>query len=240
MMLAGAAVVFSALPSGATTVGGYQILVRPIYQAAGDPVYVTGTYIYGDHTGFYSNLCKTATVIVTVNYYSTSGGVKTATTNIGPADAIIATPQPVQIPADAVPTQINKQLAHVHATCQLGTKTYASSAVGVTIYGEGTHAATTTPPATTTTTAPTTTTTAARATTTTTAISVTNTAKATVSTTTAPHEAEAAQATTATTTPSNLAETGADIGLEFALGGSLIVAGSLLLAYDYRRRRRLR
>jgi hypothetical protein len=177
-------------------------------------------------------------------YYSTLGGVRTTKTNLGPASPIAGVAQPVLIPADAVPTHINHQLAYVHATCVVGTKTYLSYPYGVTVVGVGPKS-----PTTTSTTTTTTTTTSPVAVTTTTTAPVHTTSKATVTvvapaaagtTTTTVHAAATASATATTSPSEELATTGIDIGALLAIGGSLVVAGGLLLTYDAMRRRRER
>ncbi len=242
-IFSGAAVAMSVLPSGATPTGGYQIAVEPVYETPGGAVYVTGTGKYTPDTGFFANLCQDATVSVTVTYYTTSQVVATATTVIGKADDIIGLPEPVTIPANAEPTRIHGQMAQVRAFCQVGTAgsptTYLSNPDGVTVTGSAPRPTTiTTTPTTPPTTSTTTTTTTTTAPVTVVATDSTPTA-ALPATASAPEEAAATTpATPATAT--QLAQTGSDIALKLWLGGSLVVLGSLLVAFDSWRRRQAR
>ncbi|MGO9457761.1 MAG: hypothetical protein ACLP62_12070 [Acidimicrobiales bacterium] len=242
-IFSGAAAALSVLPSGATPVGGYQIVVEPVYATAGGAVYVTGTDKNKDDTGFFGTLCQDATVWVTVTYYTTSEALATVTTVIGKAEDIAGIPQPVTIPADAEPTRIHGQMAQVHAFCQAGTPasptTYVSDPESVTVTGTGTRPA----PTTTTTTTSTTSTTTTTTTTTTAPVIVvaTNSTPTAALPAAASAPEEAAATTPATpTAATQLAQTGSDIALNLWLGGSLVVLGSLLVALDSWRRRQAR
>jgi hypothetical protein len=224
-MLSGTAVALPALASGATTVGsngGHNIVVEPIYATPGQAVYVTGTPKYSADTGFYGKICGNQTVTVTVTYYTVSGTVSVATTDIGKASGIIGMPEPVTIPANAQPTRVDLHYAEVQAYCQAGTAgsptTFSSNPEAVTVSGAGPKATTTTA-----TTAPSTPTTTPPATPSTTS---TTTATITRATPTTPAVAE------------QLAQTGSDIDLMVWLGGSLTVMGGLLVAFDAWWRRR--
>jgi LPXTG-motif cell wall-anchored protein len=196
------------------------VVVKPIFATPGHLVWVTGTII-GQKTGFYTNVCKTATVTVTVMYYSTSGGVKTTSTVVGSASAIAGMTKPVLIPADAQPTRISHQYAEVQASCRAGTgaspTTYISEPDAVTVSGGQLTRASATA-ATTTTAAPTTTTTPH-------AVAVAST------TTTA-----AGTATSTTSSATSLAQTGSNIALMAVVGGLLVVMGGFLLFSDDRKR----